>query len=185
MRFPVALLCLLTLCLATACKRRDSTAATPATQPSPAAAKPAIVPSTRATLTIDAVDVTFPAMQMRVTDPGDGAAVTLATIPSDDPDDNVLSLDMQLPEADPKDLSGAEWHFKSDDKERAVTLNTIVLNGGDVELQPADFRATFQRDGTAWLVTLDGDWYLYEGPDALEPRKKVVVAGRVRVTERK
>jgi hypothetical protein len=180
--FPVRtlyILCALLALATPACKRKSTvTPILPASQPpqSPAS-RPAEPARPRAILTIDGVEVSFPPMTLHVTDPGQGAAATLATIPTNDPDDNVLRLDMTMPDADPADLSTAEWHFKTDETERAVTLNAIVLHGGDVELQSADLKVTFSRQGDGWIVGIDGECYLFEGPEALQPKKRVTVSG--------
>lgn len=86
-------------------------------------------------------------------------------------DGNELYLEIDLEGAEPKQLDGASWRYKSMSSDRADSVNGIFLNGQRRHLQPDDVLVKFERRGDQLLARIIGQFRAYEPgtPDALAP----------------
>ena len=153
--------------------------------PAPATTTPASTPATRsaASLSIDGAAFTLPRVVLYAESTGSGVTVQLGTPATDPESGNAISFDLALDDIDdPDDLPGATWHFRSDDEERAESLNGILLHGGQAMLEPMDVTIAFGREAGATTVEVDGQFRWFEPADAEKPLKVVSVTGKFPVT---
>ena len=132
------------------------------------------------TLAIDDTPTEFPPIELTARSNGNNVTVQIGTPTADPEKDNAIHLDFTLEEIDdPSNLAGAAWQFKSDDPERAGTLNAITLRGRAVVLEPIDVEIYFGRDGDLATIDIDGQFRWFDPPDAEAPLKVVNVSGRL------
>jgi hypothetical protein len=84
---------------------------------------------------------------------------------------------------DPANLVGATWHFRSDDPERADTLNGLGLYGRAAVLEPQDVTIAFGSEGGRVMVEIEGQFRMFDPPDAPAAQKVVNVSGRFGVSK--
>jgi hypothetical protein len=166
----------LALVLLSGCKRDSdvpsSTARIASTQPTTTT-----VP-TSAILTIDNATVRFPPLHLLAESTGGGVSVRLTTPAAHPSTANVINFDLTLEDVDdPADISGAAWHFRTDDPERRDTLNAITLRGRAVVLEPRDVHIHFGRQADRISVEIEGEFRWFEPADVDTPLKTVSVNG--------
>lgn len=173
--------------LSLGCDRRsDHPAITPpATAPAVAVAMPRPSrPATRpaATLTVDGRSMAFPAARLVLSKKSDGLDAILC---SDDPPTAIESsylgnsffFEMRLDVDDPADLGGAVWTFKVPDRQAEDSPNGIFLSGDRRQLQPADVRVVFHRQGDQMVANLAGRFLARDPQDPERAARSVDVAG--------
>jgi hypothetical protein len=130
---------------------------------------------------LDGSPVAFPPVSLRARAAGNGVAVRLSTVSGEQA--NSLYFDLTLTEVeDPADLAGATWHFRSDDPERADTLNGLGLFGRAAVLEPKDVTIAFGSEDGRVTVEIDGEFRMFDPPDAPAAQKVVNVRGRFAVS---
>jgi hypothetical protein len=159
----------------TTTQRVDVTAAIPATAP---ATQP------MATLDIDGKAVEFPPAKLVITKKSGGIDAILC---SDDPPNAIQSnysgnsfmIEMKLDIDDPADLPAAVWEFKTDKREPQDSTTGIFLNGSKRQMQPADVRVTFAKDGDHVVASVGGKFLLFDSTDVSAPVQLVDVKGKL------
>lgn len=165
------------------CKRRaaDVPAATGsgATTTAMAATLPVQQAGADVMLMIDGAPVAFPAVSMRAVATGGGVNVRLSTPTADPQSGNSLFFDLTLADVDgPANLPGATWAFHNDDAERADTLNGIFLYGRAAVLEPKEVTISFGSEKGRSTVSIEGEFRLFDPPDAAAAQKAVTVRGK-------
>jgi hypothetical protein len=159
----------------------------PATEPVDAtSALPATAPATQpmATLDINGKAVEFPQAKLVVTKKSGGLNAILC---SDDPPNAIQSnytgnsfmIEMKLDIDDPADLPTAVWEFKTDKREPQDSTTGIFLNGSKHQMQPADVRVTFAKDGDHIVASVAGKFLLFDSTDVSAPVQLVDVKGKL------
>jgi hypothetical protein len=158
----------------------------PATEPMAAIAAPATVPATQpmATLDIGGNAVEFPPAKLVITKKSGGIDAILC---SDDPPNAIQSnyagnsfmIEMKLDIEDPADLPTAVWEFKTDKREPQDSTTGIFLNGSKRQMQPADVRVTFAKDGDHLVASVGGKFVLFDSTDVSAPVQLVDVNGKL------
>src|SRR5260221_6482680 len=124
-RGQLLLMAALFLVLVVGCKRRGQ--AVSGSLPATAQAA-GVHQGANVMLMLDGAPVAFPPISLRARATGGGVAVRLSTPAADGEKGNSLFFDLMLEDVeDPANLAGATWHFRSDDRERADTLNGLGL----------------------------------------------------------
>jgi len=184
----VAISTTMILSLAPGCDRRSNTAAntSPTTAPAVAAKTATTAPTSQpaAVLTIDGKSVEFPAAKLVLTKKTSGLEAVLC---SDDPPaaiepgyaGNSFMLEMKLDIDDPADLPTAVWEYKTERREPQDSPNGIFLNGAHQQMQPADVRVTFHKQGDRVVAAVSGKFVQFETHDVAAPVQVVDVAGKL------
>jgi hypothetical protein len=81
----------------------------------------------------------------------------------------------ELETPQPGKLSGATWHYKASDSERAESVNGIFLRGRQSHLQPFDVQIQFDGEDPPLTVRLAGRFLQFDTSDAQTPGKLVMV----------
>jgi hypothetical protein len=174
----------------------------PATQPSgtpqtssariAAANPPATAPVQRApsVVLIDQKPYTFPpaVLQVRTRD-GQLSAVLMSDDPKDAIDDNYhgnsFYLEMPLDVTEVKDLPTFVYRYISPSNDKTDSPNGIFLDGNRLQLQPQQIQVKFEGDESNMILTLSGQFLMFDTRnDTLVP-KQVAVGSRLEADVRK
>jgi hypothetical protein len=147
-----------------------------------ASTQPTTLPS--AVLNIDGKPTQFPSAKLVLTKKSGGIRALLC---SDDPATaiesnyagNSFMLDMKLEIENPQDLASAVWQFKTVNQGTHNSTNGIFLNGARRQMQPADVKVTFEKDGDQVVASLSGQFLLLDSHDTGAAPKTVDVSGRL------
>jgi len=166
------------------CDRGGSTSAPPAAAAPIATAttQPTTLPA--AVLNIDGKPTQFPSAKLVLIKKTGSINAILC---SDDPPTaiestyvgNSFMLDMKLDIENPQDLPSAVWQFKATNREPHNSTNGIFLNGARRQMQPADVKVTFEKQGDQVVASLSGQFLQLDSHDAAAEPKTVDVNGRL------
>jgi hypothetical protein len=156
-----------------------------------ATVSPATQPATQpmASLEIDGKAVEFPPAKLVLTKKAGGMEAILC---SDDPPSaiepnyvgNSFMLEMKLDVDEPAELPTAVWEYKTEKQTPQDSTTGIFLSGARRQMQPADVRVTFERQGDRVVAKVAGKFMLFEAHDVAAPVQLVNVKGDLNASVR-
>src|SRR3954468_20644064 len=133
---------------------------------------------------IDGKSVEFPPAKLVITKKAGGLEAILC---SDDPPSaiepnymgNSFMIEMKLDIDDPAELPTAVWEYKTEKQTPQDSTTGIFLDGARRQMQPADVRVTFERQGDRVVAILGGKFLSFDAHDLAAPVEVVDVKGKL------